>query len=141
MYVISMLMVIAASIFYHVSQKSINQNASVGLSMIVTYGVALVLSILYYLVTDHKSLTFSEAFKDINWASYVLGIAVVLLEVGYLLVYRTGWEINMAAIFANVLTGIILVFVGFVLFSEKLTMVHGIGLVVSILGLVILKVK
>lgn len=136
MYYFSMVLVVAATLFYHISQKSINENVSPGISMIVTYAVALSLSLIFLMFTGNKSIAIE--FKEVNWASYVLGIAIFVLEIGFLLVYRSGWNINIAGVFSNVVSGVILVFIGLIVFKENLSLTNVIGIGMSILGLVLI---
>jgi len=137
MYYISMIVVIVASVLYHVTQKSIGDNANPAVSMIITYLVALVLSVISIFFIPTKNI--SESFKELNWASYALGISIFLIELGYLLVYRSGWNINIAALFSNIITALILIMIGFTLYSEKLSTVNIIGVLVSIIGIVLMK--
>jgi len=77
--------------------------------------------------------------KNINWASLVLGGSIVFLEMGYLLVYRTGWSINIVALFSNVITIMILILIGVLFYKEKLTPLNVLGIVMSIVGLILMK--
>ncbi|RKD21642.1 EamA-like transporter family protein [Caminicella sporogenes DSM 14501] len=137
MYHFSMILVIIASVFYHICQKSINENANPIVSMIATYGVALILSLFSIFFFPSKNII--NSFKELNWASYILGISIFALEIGYLLVYRSGWNINVAAFFTNVITTIVLIFIGILFFKEKLTVTNVIGIVLSILGFILMK--
>ncbi len=137
MYYISMVLVVLATLFYHVSQKSINEDVSPGVAMIVTYTIALALSIVFAIFIEKKDILIS--FKKANWASYVLGVAIFVIEIGYLLVYRSGWKVNIAGLFANVVCGIILVFVGLAIYKESLSLTNVIGIIISIFGLILLK--
>ena len=47
--------------------------------------------------------------RQLNWASVLLAVSIVGLEVGFLLVYRSGWNIGLAAVLANVAASLILV--------------------------------
>lgn len=137
MYYFSMVLVIFASVFYNICQKSINENVNPFISMIVTYSIALVLSILSIVFFPEKNILTS--FKELNWATYILGGAIFALEVGFLLVYRSGWEINIAPLFANVITTLILIFVGLYIFKDQLSLTNVIGIFLSIVGLILMK--
>lgn len=137
MYYFSMLLVIVATLFYHVSQKSINENISPVISMTVTYGVALILSIISIFFFQKNSISMS--FKQVNWASFVLGFSIFIMEIGFLFVYRSGWNINIAGLFANVISAIIIIFIGIYIFRENLSLVNLIGILMSIMGLILMK--
>ncbi|WP_432406766.1 hypothetical protein [Wukongibacter sp. M2B1] len=137
MYYFSMLLVIISSLFYHIAQKSISHRINPAFSMIVTYGVALGLSVIMYFVfpkNDGESL-----IKELNWASYVLGIVIVVLEIGFLLVYRSGWNISFAGVFANVFIGVILIPIGMLVYKESISIVNGLGIIMCLIGIILIK--
>ena len=137
MYYLSMIIVILASVLYHISQKSIGQNVSPMISMVITYTIALGLSLLAMIFFPSQNIIVS--LKEINWASYILGIAIFAIEIGFLLVYRSGWSINITAIFANVITAIILIFFGVYFFKEQVSTTNIVGIVLSIAGLILMQ--
>lgn len=105
--------------------------------MIVTYGVALSLSVILYFVlpkNDGESL-----MKELNWASYVLGIAIVVLEIGFLLVYRSGWNISFAGVFANVVIAMMLIPIGLLVYKESLSIANGVGIIMCLIGIILIK--
>ncbi|WP_243414721.1 EamA family transporter [Sporosalibacterium faouarense] len=132
-----MIIVIAASVLYHISQKSIGENVSPIISMIVTYIVALVLSLIALIFFPSKDIV--SSVKELNWASYVLGISVFAIEIGFLLVYRSGWSINVTALFSNIITTIILIFIGIYLLKEQISPVNMVGIGLSIIGLILMQ--
>ncbi len=137
MYYFSMVLVIISSLFYHISQKSITEDANPAVSMMVTYGVALVLSVIMYFFLPKKEGAL--LLKDLNWASYVLGIAIVGLEIGFLLVYRSGWNISFAGVFANVFIGILLIPIGIFVYKEHLSLLNGLGIIMCLIGIILIK--
>lgn len=139
MYYFSMFLAVIASIFYHLSQKSINESINPVVSMTVTYAVALILSLIAVFFFSDKATITVESFKQLNWASYTLGFAVFVLEIGFLLAYRNGWNINIAGLFCNVLTAIVLIFIGIYIFKEQLSLVNTLGIALSIIGLVLMQ--
>ena len=68
-----------------------------------TYGVGFVFSMAVLAVSEPRGI--GGGLKELNWASYALGLVVVLLEVGFLLAYRAGWKISLAAVYSNVAVG------------------------------------
>ena len=93
MYYLSITIAILASAVYHFSQKATPRGVNPPISLMVTYGIALVLTALLLYVMPAKGGLWAE-IRRLNWASYLLAIAIVGLEVGFLLVYRGGWNIG-----------------------------------------------
>lgn len=133
----AMALTILANVLYHLAQKMTPSNVPPMLAMAVTYGVALLICIGALLVKPPAS-GLAVAFKQLNWASFGLGLAIIGLELGYLLAYRAGWNISLAAIVSNASVTLLLVPVGLVLFKEKVTPTNLIGVVVCIIGLVLI---
>lgn len=136
----SITLAIASSALYHFTQKQIPSGANPAVSIIVTYVVSLALCfiLLFFLPPENG---FVAAIKGLNWASYILALSLVGLEVGFLLVYRAGWNIGIAAVLVNVVASLILVPVAIFLFKEKLSLVNIIGILVCLAGLVMLNWK
>jgi drug/metabolite transporter (DMT)-like permease len=136
----SITLAICSSALYHFTQKQIPSGANPAVSVIVTYvvSIALCLVLLYFLPPENG---FISALKQLNWASYVLALSLVGLEVGFLLVYRAGWNIGLAAVLVNVVASLILVPVAIFVFKDKLNWVNIVGILVCLAGLVMLNWK
>ena len=136
----SIALAIGSSALYHFAQKQIPSGANPAVSIIVTYVVSLILCfiLLFFLPPENG---FIAALRQLNWASYVLALSLVGLEVGFLLVYRSGWNIGIAAVLVNVAASLILVPVAIFIFKDKLSLVNIIGILVCLAGLVMLNWK
>ena len=64
---------------------------------------------------------------------------MVALEFGYIHVYRAGWTVNRASLVAIIALACILVFVGFFLYKESLSIKQIFGIGICIVGLFLLK--
>jgi len=87
----SITLAICSSALYHFSAKSTPANVNFPISLIVTYAVAIVVTVLIALFFPTNNGLASE-LKQLNWASFLLAVAIVGIEFGFLLVYRSGWE-------------------------------------------------
>lgn len=128
---------ILSSVLYHFSQKEIPTRANPVVAVIVTYGLALLLcfGLLAFFRPQGGLL---NSLRDLNWSTYLLAFSIVGLETGYLLVYRSGWNIGLAAVLVNVAASIILVPLAILYFKENLTWVNVLGVLVCLAGLVML---
>ncbi|MFZ5822253.1 MAG: hypothetical protein ACOYYJ_20375 [Chloroflexota bacterium] len=136
----SIALAIASSALYHFSAKSTPANVNFAISLVVTYVVALVITLVTTLLFPAKNgLTFE--LKQLNWASFLLAIAIVGIEFGFLLVYRSGWNLGIAAVMVNVTASLILVPVAIFLFKDKISWVNIAGILVCLVGLVMLNWK
>ncbi len=131
---------ILSNILYHVFQKSIPGNVNPIGSLIVTYLTATVACIILFPFIPGQT-GIMTAFKEINWASIALGFAIIGLEAGFLLAYRAGWQISLAAGISNVIVSAILVVVGLFFYREHLTPQNITGVVFCLIGLLLIQQK
>jgi multidrug transporter EmrE-like cation transporter len=136
----SITLAILSSALYHFSAKSVPGNINFAISLLVTYGVALAITLVVAFFLPSQNGLIPE-LKRVNWASVLLAIAIVGIEFGFLLVYRAGWNLGIAAVLTNVVASLILVPVAILVFKDKLNWVNILGILVCLAGLVMLNWK
>jgi drug/metabolite transporter (DMT)-like permease len=136
----SITLAIASSALYHFSQKATPVNVNPAVSILVTYVVAFFLTLSLLLFIPTKNGILAEV-RQLNWASYLLAFSIVGLEIGFLLVYRAGWNVGIAAVLVNVVASLLLVPVALFVFKQQLTWVNIIGILVCLAGLIMLNWK
>jgi len=136
----SITLVILSSALYHFVAKSTPANVNFSVSLLVTYGVAffVVVITLVFLPLPNG---FGSALRQLNWASVGLGIAIVGIEFGFLLVYRSGWNLGIAAVLTNVVASLLLVPVAVLVFKDQISWVNVLGIFVCLAGLIMLNWK
>lgn len=114
-------LVIFGSTAYNLCTKETPQNiqpfASLTLTYLVSAGIAL---ILFFVFSEDKNLL-AELSKA-NWATYVLGIVLVLLEVGWIYMYRVGWKLGIGSLIANIGLTCSLLLIGVLFYKEVITL-------------------
>lgn len=137
---LSIVFVVVSSVLYHVCQKATPSHVSPIAALIVTYVTASIIStLLYFTLTPAATLgTLIKIFKDANWASLLLGCAVVFLELGFLLAYRSGWDLSVAGLLSNTLVAFLLIPVGLVLYRETVSLTTIMGVFVCVTGLALI---
>jgi hypothetical protein len=136
LYVGSIALTIAGNIAYHLLNKSVAPNAHPFASLVATYGTGLLFSVIVLAFSSSQGV--AGGLKELNWASYVLGLVVVLLEVGFLLAYRAGWKISVAAVYSNVAVGLLLLPIGYLFYREALTATNLAGILLAVVALVLM---
>ena len=136
----SITLAICSSALYHFSAKSMPANVNFSISLVVTYLVALGIVLLSILFFPAKNGLAAE-LRQLNWASFLLAIAIVGIEFGFLLVYRSGWNLGIAAVLVNVVASLILVPVAIFVFKDKLNWINIVGILDCLVGLVMLNWK
>ena len=132
----SMLLTVISNVAYHVSQRSITAKINPLLSLTLTYMVALATTLVVFpFFSSPGAGSLGQQIKSINWATYSLGLAVVGLELGFLLAYRSGWKVSIAALFSNALVTLLLIPVGMLFFREQLDPKKILGIALASVGL------
>lgn len=140
LYYFALGLTIIANLFYHFSQKYTPSNINPIISLIVTYGAAIIFCLIILpFYPGGESLMASV--RKVNWASFTLAIAIVGLELGYLLAYRAGWELSLAALVSNVTFTVLVIPFGILWMQETLSLVNVIGIFLCIGGLVLVNLK
>src|SRR5215208_8053504 len=126
----SITLAIFSSALYHFTAKSTPSNVNFTVSLLVTYAVAFIVVLFTFVFFPIKNGLASE-LKQLNWASIGLAIAVVGIEFGFLLTYRAGWHLGIAAVLVNVVASLILVPVAIFIFKDKISWINILGIFVS----------
>lgn len=138
-YLAPLLLVIGANSCYHFISKNTSASLNPFFGLTATYSVALVFSIILFILTKNACL--AVEISNIKVTNFLMGIAVLGVESGWILMYRNGWEISKASIIANICVAVVLFIVGFILFREDITAKKMVGLLVCILGVYLLNSK
>lgn len=141
LYYLSLVLVVGSNVIYHICQKYTPENINPMVAMVVTYATALAFSLIILFFYPSKTMNLVDSFKEVNWASFVLGITIVGLEVGFLLIYRAGWNISLASLIANVILAVLLIPVGLLMFKEHITFKNIIGILLSVIGIIFVSQK
>ena len=136
----SITLAIASSALYHFVAKSTPSNVNFAVSLLVTYAVAFLVTLLGFFFFPPRNGIAAE-LNQLNWASIALAIAVVGIEFGFLLTYRAGWNLGIAAVLVNVVASLILVPVAIFVFKDEISWINVLGILVCLTGLVMLNWK
>ena len=136
----SITLAIASSALYHFTAKNTPSNVNFTISLLVTYAVAFVVTLIgFFFFPAPKGITIE--LKQLNWASIGLAVAIVGIEFGFLLTYRSGWNIGIAAVLVNVVASLILIPVAIFFFKDKISFINVLDILVCLAGLVMLNWK
>ena len=136
----SITLAIFSSALYHFVAKSTPSNVNFTVSLLVTYAVAFVVTLFGFFFSPAPNGVAAE-LKLLNWASIGLAVAIVGIEYGFLLTYRAGWNLGIAAVLVNVVASLILLPVAIFFFKDKISWVNIAGIVVCFIGLIMLNWK
>ncbi len=133
-------LVVFSNVIYQISAKSVSNAIHPFASLTITYLIGAGAScVLYFMLAPRPDL-FAE-YGRLNWASFVLGLAVVGLETGWLYAFKAGWQISVGFIVASAFLAAALLAAGYVLYHEPLTWNKVMGVAVCLIGLVLINLK
>jgi drug/metabolite transporter (DMT)-like permease len=133
-FALSMVILVVSAASYQLAAKFIPHSLSPWHVLTVVYIIGVILSVIAGWL-DFSKQTLWEAFRNSNWAVFVLGFAVVGIETGYLLAFRAGWKLNITGVFSNAAAAILLFPIGILMLKERMTTVNIVGLIITIIGL------
>ena len=121
-----LILVVASNSVYHICAKSLPESVDPLASLTVTYLIGSIFSGILYFVTNRGGANLLHEYSQMNWAPYLLGLAVVGLEAGSMHAYK----VSSAAAIAT-----ILVFIGYLVYHEAITVNKLVGLALCLVGL------
>ena len=74
-------------------------------------------------------------FRELNWANFALGFAIIGLEGGFLWLYRCGWSVSVGPILSYTGLAVALLLLGALLFHEHVGWRQITGTVLCLAGI------
>jgi multidrug transporter EmrE-like cation transporter len=125
---------IVATVAYHLVLKLTPAAANPFLSLAVTYAVVtLAFASLYLLMPG--GMTLHASLQVVNWTAFVLGAVIVFLDLGFLLLYRSGFEVSLGQLVTQSAAALLLLALGVAYFREALSLGKVAGILLCVVGL------
>ncbi|MBQ6972876.1 MAG: EamA family transporter [Synergistaceae bacterium] len=132
-----LLLIIISNCFYNICTKSIPEDADSFGALVVTYiAGAVIASGLFFMQSGGLNIS-----RNISWPSVILGLAIVGLEAGYVYLFRAGWQISKGSLTANICLAVALLFIGYFLYGEKISLRQVLGAFVCMAGLYMMSAR
>ena len=113
------LIIVISNILYNVCAKQTPNEINAFATLSVTYLVAAAVSFVSFFISAKGKNIFAE-FSKTNWTTFVLGVVIIGLELGYVLAYRNGWKMNTVSVTANIALAVALIFVAMIFYKESI---------------------
>ena len=110
-------LIVGSNIVYQLSARGAAKNVNPFAALVVAYAIATVASLALFLATA-KGSAFASQMRELNWANYALGLAIIGLEGGFLCLYRAGWSASVGPIVTYSAVAVLLLLIGALFLGE-----------------------
>jgi drug/metabolite transporter (DMT)-like permease len=131
-----LIFVIASVTLYNVVLKFAPKELNPLLMVILAYAIGIVFCLFGSLVIPGMSIN-ARSFTSVNWTVIGLALAVVGIEMGFLLAYRAGWQVHLTPIIVHLVSTALLTVIALVFWQARLGWQQLLGLVLCAIGLVL----
>ena len=139
-YIWPVALVVLSNTIYQIAAKEVPEKMDPLASVTVTYLIGAAASfILYYAL--NKDANIIAEYSRLNWAPFLLGLAIIGLEAGMISAYKVGWPVNTLSVTQSTVLAIGLIAVGYIVFKEPVTWNKVAGIGVCIAGLALINYK
>jgi len=125
---------IAGTVCYHLVLKLTPAGANPFLSLAITFAVGSATYAGIYVATSGTP-PLREALGPLNWTTVVLAFVVVLLDLSFMMLYRSGFDVSLGQLITQSAAALLLLLIGVAYFAEKLTLANIGGILLCIAGL------
>ncbi len=137
---IPIFIIVGGNVLYHISAKSVPDHLNPFVSLVAAYSLATLVSlVLFFLTSPDKHL--GAAAAQIDKTAIFLSLAMVAMEVGTILLYRSGWDVSVGPLISNISVAVALLFVGILFFHEHLTLTQAAGVACCLIGVLLIHKK
>jgi len=129
-----LVLAIVSTFGYHLVIKLTPGAVNPLVSLAVTYATVTVLfAAAAVLVPDGVPLR--ESLRQVNWTALALAATIVGLDLGFLLLYRSGFDLSLGQLVTQSVAALMLIIVGVAAFRERLSLANVAGIALCIVGL------
>jgi len=125
---------VAATVAYHIVLKVTPAGANPLLSLLVTYALVAAL-FAGALLLGPGTFDWRNEVRLLNWTALALAVAIIGLDLGFILLYRSGFAVSLGALITQSAAAMLLLVVGVLVFREKISLANGVGVVLCLAGL------
>ena len=131
---------IAGTVSYHLVLKLTPAGANPFLSLAITFAIGSLAYIGIFAATPGTA-PLREELGQLNWTTLVLAAVVVCLDLSFMMLYRTGFEVSLGQLITQSAAALLLLLLGVAFFAEKLSLANIGGILLCVAGLWLINKK
>jgi multidrug transporter EmrE-like cation transporter len=132
-FVYSIALVIASQVTYQLAVKAVPRDSNPFGVLIIVYGLAMIACCVLAPLAG-KPIALADVKRLMSWPACLVALAVVGIEVGYLLAYRNGWTLGTTFAVTSVAAVTLLAVLGVAWFGDHVDGKRVLGLVLALAG-------
>ena len=137
LYYFPIIFIVLSNVLYDISAKMFPEEINALAGLLFFYFIAAVISLaLFYITSENKN--FLLEVKKMNRAMFSLALGCTGLDLGYILIFRAGWEVSFASLVCNILIAISLIFIGIIFYREIINRKHVAGILLCLAGFILI---
>ena len=140
MFYVSALVAIVGAVGYQYFVKRVPASLNPVVSMIGIYVAVLALGVILLPLFPAEGGLLHHV-RQLSWIQLALAVSVTMIELGFLLMYRYGWDLSTGNLVTGVVINLVLVGLGVSLLGERVSRVNGIGIALCILGVALISYR
>jgi multidrug transporter EmrE-like cation transporter len=125
---------IVATVAYHLVLKVTPAAVNPFLSLAATYAFVTVAFVAIYAARPGTA-SVRESISLLNWTAIGLAVAIVFLDLGFLMLYRAGFNVSIGQLVTQSAAALLLLVVGVAFFRDKLSALNIVGILLCVVGL------
>lgn len=134
MLTIALALAITATVAYHLVTKLMPAGAHPIATLLVAYVFGSLLCAGILLATPSDA-GLRGHFAQVNWTAPALAVVVIVIDLAFILLYRSGFPVSLGALVTQASAAIALIALGWLFFKDRLTATHLAGVVLCLAGL------
>jgi drug/metabolite transporter (DMT)-like permease len=141
-FIFAPILIVLGLVIYQVSQKSADQTANPFVVIILAYVFGIVACVAGFFVFPRQDeLGLLPMLKSVSWTAFGIGLGAAIIEIGFLLAYRAGWNVGILPLSVTAVSTIILLLIGLFVFRESLSTQKIIGILLCFAGLALITLR
>ena len=133
-------LIIGSNIVYQLSSRGAARNVNPFAALVAAYAIATAASLALFFATS-KGAALLPQVRSLNLANFLLGLAIVGLEGGFLCLYRAGWSASVGPIVTYSAVAVLLLLVGALFLGEHVGWRQVLGVALCLAGIALVTSK
>ena len=131
--VLSFMLIVAASAMYQVASERTAPDMNPFAGIVIIYIAGLLTSLIVFFLSA-RGVPLFEEMKKANIFSVVLGVVVCMVDLGYIMAYRSGFSVGTLSPLSSVALMVVMALIAVIFYKERMPIRSIVGLTIAAIG-------